>query len=387
MIMKTMKQTLSVVMCWALAAAGMSVEPAFASAGQSQAQEAGPTVAKQTAEELNALVAPIALYPDALVAQVLAAATVPDQVAIADYWLSEHQKLKGKGLEKAVNKESWDPSVKALTQFPSVLDDMAHNLAWTSNLGEAFHNQQADVMASVQTMRAKAQAAGTLKSTSQITVVQRTPETIVIQPASPQVVYVPQYNPMLVYGSPYVVPLYTPSVTVAAAAVSFGAGIAIGAAIGGSGGFIGGGFGWGFNSWNCNWGRGGGTVIYNHNTYINNTWNRGGNTYNGYHPWGPGPHGSPPYGPHPYPAGAGGYRPNGNWYRPDSNVGRAEARGWGGGAERSPGGFERSRSFAGDWGRSQMSRDGWGARAESNRGWSSMRAGGMGTPHFGGFRR
>lgn len=355
-MMNTMKKTVSVVMCWALAGVGMSVEPAFASRDQSAVQGTGPTVAEQTAEELNALVAPIALYPDALVAQVLAAATVPDQVAIADYWLSEHKNLKGKGLEKEVDKESWDPSVKAITQFPSVLDDLAHNLAWTSNLGEAFQNQQADVMASVQRMRSKAQAAGTLKSTSEVTVVQQTPQTIVIQPASPQIVYVPQYNPTLVYGSPYVVPLYTPPVSVAAATVSFGAGVAIGAAIGG-----GGGFGWGFGSWNCNWGGGGsgGNVIFNHNTYINNNNSIHNNhTYNGYHPWGPGPHGSSPNGPRPY-------SPNGNGREQagDRNEGRGPN-----------GGNERWRSPANEGSRSEMSRDGRDARAESNRGWSSMRA-------------
>src|SRR5208282_867506 len=168
------------------------------------------------------------------------------------------------------------------------------NLAWTSSLGQAFEQQQAEVMAAVQTMRAKAQSAGTLASNSQISVVQQSPQTIVIQPANPQVVYVPQYNPAVVYGAPLVVPLYTPPVGLAAS-ITFGTGVAIGAVVGG------GGVAWGFHAWNCNWGGGGGgaTIIYNHNTYIhNNTWNN--NHYNGYHPWGPGPHGPGPYGPHPY---------------------------------------------------------------------------------------
>jgi hypothetical protein len=98
------------------------------------------------------------------------------------------------------------PSVKALTEFPSVIDNLSRNLSWTSSLGEAYHNQQSEVMAAIQTLRAKAQAAGNLKSTPQITVVQQSPQTIVIQPANPQIVYVPVYNPTLVYGAPYVTP-------------------------------------------------------------------------------------------------------------------------------------------------------------------------------------
>ena len=209
------------------------------------------------------MVAPIALYPDALVAQILAASAYPDQVAIADYWLGQNKSLSSTDLASAVNQQTWDPSVKALCQFPSVLDNLAHNLAWTSSLGQAFENQQDDVMNAVQAMRAKAQAAGNLQSNQQISVVQQTPQTIIIKPANPQVVYVPEYNPTVVYGSPYVVPLYTPPpVAVAVAAgIGFGAGIAIGAAVGG-GGFVGGGvafgggwggFGWGFNTWNCGW--------------------------------------------------------------------------------------------------------------------------------------
>ena len=117
-----------------------------------------------SAEELQSLVAPIALYPDALVAQILSAATFPDQVAVANYWVEQNKTLKGSALMTAVDKETWDPSVKALTQFPSVLDNMAKNLSWTSQLGEAYHNQQADVMSAVQTLRAKAKTAGNLKS-------------------------------------------------------------------------------------------------------------------------------------------------------------------------------------------------------------------------------
>src|SRR5580698_4893444 len=217
-----LKKTLSAVLCFVLVNYSSSALYGYQTQSSAASTDAAPPTepAPQTAAELDALVAPIALYPDSLVAQVLGAATYPDQVAIADYWLGQNKNLTGAALAQAVDKQSWDPSVKALTQFPDVLDDLAHNLAWASSLGEAFHNQQADVMAAVQVMRAKAQTAGTLKSTPEVKVVQQAPQTIVIQPANPQVVYVPQYNPTLVYGAPVVVPLYTPPVAIAAATVS-----------------------------------------------------------------------------------------------------------------------------------------------------------------------
>jgi len=247
-------------------------------------------------EELDNLVAPIALYPDALVAQILGAATFPDQVTDADGWLKQNSRLTGEPLMRAVDKESWDPAVKALTQFPSVLDDLAKNLAWTSALGEAAATQQSDVMAAVQRMRAKAYAAGNLKSGPQIKVVQESPQTIVIQPSNPQVVYVPAYNPTVVYGAPIVVPGYSSANMVAAATISFGVGIAVGAMIHGSC------CGWGWWGWGTNWR--GNTIVYNRNVYVGNTYWRNG--YNGgYRP------GYPAYRPG-YPA----YRPDYPAYRP-----------------------------------------------------------------------
>jgi hypothetical protein len=224
--------------------------------------------APQTAEELQALVAPIALYPDALVAQILSAATFPDQVGAADYWLQQNKALTGSALMTAVDQQSWDPSVKALTQFPSVLDNMGQNLAWTSQLGEAYHDQAADVMTAVQVLRAKAKAAGNLTSGSQITVTQPSPQIIVIQPTNPQVVYVPQYNPAVIYGYPYVVPYYAPPYTAAvvtAGLLSFGAGLAIGAMMSSS---------WGYSSWNCNW-YGGGAYYHGGAYYGNSAWHGG----------------------------------------------------------------------------------------------------------------
>ena len=278
------ERVLSVALCLALIAFTMPVgADAMFFQDQQSAPASGATSdypgqgAPMTAAELQGLVAPIALYPDALVAQILSASTFPDQVAVADNWLQQNKSLTGSALMNAVNGQSWDPSVKALTQFPSVLDQMAQSLAWTSQLGEAYHNQQADVMAAVQTLRAQAKAAGNLKSGSQITVVQQSPQTIVIQPTNPQVVYVPTYNPAVVYGTPYVTPGYSTGALVATGLLSFGAGIAVGAMM--SGGCC----GWGWNSWNCNW-HGGGVYYHGGAYYGNNAWHGGyyGNGYNNY---------------------------------------------------------------------------------------------------------
>ena len=156
--------------------------------------------------------------------------------------------MTGQALMQEVDKQSWDPSVKALTAFPSVLDNMAKNLAWTSELGEVYNHQPSDVMQAVQALRVKAKDAGNLKTTSQVTVVQQSPSTIVIQPANPQVIYVPEYNPAVVFGTPYVVPGYTAGEVAAASAISFGAGIAIGALM--SGGCC---HTWGWNTWTVDW--------------------------------------------------------------------------------------------------------------------------------------
>jgi hypothetical protein len=231
-----------------------------------------------SADELQQLAAPIALYPDALVAQILGAATFPDQVALASNWLQQNKSLTGTALTSAVDTQTWDPSVKALTQFPSVLDNLAKNLSWTSSLGEAYHTQPADVMSAVQVLRAKAQAAGNLKSGSQITVVQQAPQVIVIQPTNPQIVYVPTYNPTVVYGTPYVTPGYSTAAVVTTAVLAFGVGIAIGVAMSNS---------WGYSYWNCNWH--GGTVVYRSTGYYGNSaWHGGyyGSSASVYGPYG-----------------------------------------------------------------------------------------------------
>ncbi len=182
---------------------------------------------------------------------------------------------------QAADKQPWDLSVKALTQFPSVLENLAKNLSWTSALGEAYHLQATDVMSAVQALRAEAKAAGNLKSGSQITVVQQSPDVVVIQPTNPQVVYVPQYNSTVVYGAPIQTPGYSTADVVATSLLAFGVGIAVGAAISNSC------CGWGYSYWNCNWH--GGAVVYRSNAYYgNNAWHGGvyGSSVTGYGPYG-----------------------------------------------------------------------------------------------------
>src|SRR5271167_3114866 len=239
------------------------------------AQQMGASVysgqgAPLTAPELQALVAPIALYPDALVAQVLSASSFPDQVAYAENGIQMNPELTGQTLMVAVNAQSWEPSVKALSQFPSVLANMAKNLSWTSSLGEAYSTQAADVMIAVQALRAKAYAAGNLVSGTQLSVVQQSPQVIVIQPVNPAVVYVPVYNPAVVYGYPYVVPAYVapppPPSAAATAIVAFGVGVAVGAMM--SSGCC----AWGYSSWGCSTTA----VVYHGSAYYGNTAYHGG---------------------------------------------------------------------------------------------------------------
>src|ERR1019366_6736388 len=214
-----------------------------------------------TTADIDSIVSPIALYPDQLIAQILGAATYPDQVTAASNYVN-NSSLKGDALMKAVDGQPWDPSVKALTQFPTVLDQMAKNLAWTSALGDAAYNQQKDVMAAIQKLRKQAKDAGNLKTSPEIKVVQESPQTIVIQQANPQVVYVPTYNPTVVYGYPYYPPGYSTAALVTTGLISFGIGMAIGASMNNHC------CGWGYygGGWGCNWH--GGHVMYQNNIYV-----------------------------------------------------------------------------------------------------------------------
>lgn len=217
-------------------------------------------------DQLDALVAPIALYPDPLLSQVLVASTYPLEIIQLQQWLATHKDLKDKALVEAVKKEGWDASIQAMAALPDAVKQLAENIKWTTDLGNAFLAQQSDVMDAVQRMRAKAKGAGNLKSNEQMKVETKVVESktvVVIEQASPQVVYVPSYNPTVVYGPPVYPypPIAYPSTgaVVAGMAISFGVGVAMGAAWGG---------GWGYHS---NWGGHNDITINNNNSFVNNS--------------------------------------------------------------------------------------------------------------------
>ncbi|MGE0418999.1 MAG: DUF3300 domain-containing protein [Acetobacteraceae bacterium] len=260
-----------IALCAALSLTAPPFAWAQAPAPASTAAPANAVTAFNT-EQLDAMLAPIALYPDQLLAQVLMASTYPFQVVEAARWLDQgnNKSLTGDALAKALQPMTWDPSVKSLVPFPQVLLTMNSKLDWMQQLGYAVANQQADVMDSVQRLRRQAQAAGSLKTTEQQKVI-TTQQTIVIEPANPQVVYVPTYNPTVVYGTwPYVStpPVYIPpppGYVVGSALVSglaFAAGVAV----------VGSLWGWATPSWG-GYGRGG-YMNVNVNRYNNINVNR-----------------------------------------------------------------------------------------------------------------
>ena len=266
------KQNLVFLLLWALCFA-ISAQSLLAS----QDQDAPPQQqdVQQSPGQLQQLVAPIALYPDSLVSQILAASTYPEQVVEADRWMQAHPALQGEALGQAVDQQPWDPSIKAVTAFPSVLGSMDKNLSWTSSLGDAYYNQQSDVMAAVQAMRQRAQAAGNLQSQPQETVTTQDSD-ISIEPADPDEVYVPAYDPWVVYGDP-VAPWMGwypyPGIWFGGPNLYFGAYFGIGWYRG---------YGWGWNHWGVDWrGR---SVLYDHNRfhsssttfYNRNAFDRGG---------------------------------------------------------------------------------------------------------------
>jgi hypothetical protein len=225
-------------------------KPAAAPAGSAQPPAQGGKTYSQ--QELDELLAPIALYPDALLAQVLMASTYPLDVVAADRWVKANPKLKGKEQEDALQKQEWDPAVKALATLPQVLAMMSEKVDWTQKLGNAFLAQQADVMKTAQNLRKKAQEAGNLKSTSEQTVKteqQQGQTVVIIESSKPEVVYVPTYNPATIYGTwwyayppPY---YYYPPGYVAGPGFWFATGVIVGGAIWG-------GCGWGHNEVNIN---------------------------------------------------------------------------------------------------------------------------------------
>jgi hypothetical protein len=211
-------------------------------------------------DQLDSLVAPIALYPDPLLSQVLVASTYPLEIIQLQQWIEKNSTLKGADLTNAVEKQDWDPSIQAMAVFPDLVKRLGDDIKWTTDLGNAFLAQQSDTMDAVQRMRMKAKDAGQLKSNEQQKVEVKTVESktvIVIEPANPQVVYVPSYNPVVVYGAPVYPypPIYypPPGYYAAGVAIAFGVGIAVGAAYRG---------GWG---WGCGWGRNNVNINVNNN--------------------------------------------------------------------------------------------------------------------------
>jgi hypothetical protein len=200
----------------------------------------------ETPEQLQQLVAPIALYPDSLVASILAASSFPAEITEANSWLAPRANFTPDQIASEADQQTWDPSVKALLPFPPVLQNLASNLSWTSELGDAYHNQPADVMDAIQVMRRQAKKSGTLRSNDQIKVIDKHGY-ITIEPARPQDVYVPAYDPWAAYGypiDPWPGWVETPGIWWGGPGLSFGVGFGIGPYLG---------YGWGWNGWGIDW--------------------------------------------------------------------------------------------------------------------------------------
>src|SRR4029453_7883502 len=238
-------------------------------APQAESQEMTTTeeAPKISNDQLDSLVAPIALYPDALLAQTLAASTYPLEVMQLDQWMDKNKNLKDKALADAVAKQPWDPSVQAMAAFPEAVQRMAENIQWMTDVGNAVLAQQKDVMDAVQRMRAKAQGTGNLKTGSEQKVetkaTQSGQQVIVVEQANPEAVYVPSYDPAVVYGAapaeypyyPYSYPGYQPGT-----ALAWGSAIAVGGV-------------WANNNWgDCDWDDG--NVTINNNNNFNKNYNK-----------------------------------------------------------------------------------------------------------------
>jgi len=228
-----------------------------------------PSTAKLSADQLDSLVAPIALYPDPLLAQTLVASTYPLELIQLQQWLAKHPELKDKALADAVAKQPWDPSIQTMAAVPEVVKRLADDVQWTTELGNAFLAQQSEVMDSVQRMRKTAKDKGALESNKQQTVETKVVEektVIVVESADPEVIYVPTYSPTVVYGPPVYPypPIYYPTYPPGAAFVSFSFGVMMGAAI------------WGGSCCGCGWGGNDVNINVNNNFNRNTNINRGG---------------------------------------------------------------------------------------------------------------
>src|SRR5260370_3468978 len=226
--MKLLHHSMGVLLCGCLAY--VSVPNGLASQPASSASPSTPQAVPQTTDQLRQLVAPIALYPDPLIAQILAAATYPAQVIQANQCLQQHPGLTGDTLAKEADQQLEDPSVKALTQFPVILANMSQNLAWTAELGDAYVNQGQDLTQTIQNLRQLAKDAGNLKSTPQENVTTEG-DTINVEPVSTDEIYIPQYDPWAVYGN--LLPAFPgwdpyPGLYLYGAGIGFGLGFGIG---------------------------------------------------------------------------------------------------------------------------------------------------------------
>src|SRR6266581_6036755 len=399
---KFFKQSFHAVLAF-FCGASLSTRPSLVFAQEPRsAQSQVMTTTSPTAQEapkipddqLDSLVAPIALYPDPLLGQTLAASTYPLEVIQLQQWMDRNKNLKDKALADAVQKQNWDPSVQAMAAFPDVVQRLADDIQWTTDLGNAFLAQESDVMDAVQRMRAKAQSKGTLKTSAQQKVETQTVEggkqVIVVQQANPEVVYVPSYDPVVVYGPPVYPypPIYypPPGYYAAGAAVAFGTGVALGAAWGGS---------WG---WNCGWGHGDVNVNVNNN-YINN-YNKNNYNKSNYNKQGgqwqhnPQHRGNAPYNR----ASASqvqnqlGSRGSGAGNRPGGSAGEGNRPGGGAGAGNRPGGGAGAGNRPGGGGAGARPGGGTaknqvGNRSASSRPSSASHGGGLGGGGSGNFAR
>ncbi|MCP1104904.1 DUF3300 domain-containing protein [Serratia nevei] len=264
---------------------GGSAPPPAAPASSASA----PAYTPLTADQLYQLVSPVALFPDKLLAQVLAGAGYPDQISAADAWLAQNRGLQPAALSSAADAQPWDPSVRGLVQFPDVLDQMAKNIPWTTALGSAYLNDPTDVMNAIQVMRQRAANQGTLKNTPQQRIV-KTPttryveqqsypqsvvaapdETIVIEPSQPDTVYVPYYDPWVAYGTPipaypsyqYQPAGYSGGDMLAAGVISFGIGIAVASLFNQHDS--------GWHNWNMRWDDRRQPVVYRNAPYVSHS--------------------------------------------------------------------------------------------------------------------
>lgn len=290
-----MTRTLALIAAWLFLAGRMAgaqqPAPAATPAPAKTDTTKADTAKKLTPEQLQSLVAPVALYPDDLLTNCLVAATYPLEIVALQQYLAKHPNLKDQALADSVKKQPWDPSIQSMAALPEAVKRLADDIQWTTELGNAFLAQQKELMDAVQVMRKKAKGKGALESNEQqkveTKVVEKT-EVIVVESKNPEVVYVPSYSPTVVYGAPVYPypPIYYPYYPPGAAFVSFSVGMMWGAAM------------WGGACCRYGWGGGGNVYINHHNSFNNVNINNNRNNINRGNNWQHNPthRGGTPYG-------------------------------------------------------------------------------------------